>query len=92
MFKIQDGSGRLFNEVQNPAVVYDAQGSVLLKIGEWENMMVYYNYLQELYRNNGLSDVASDICLMELPKDQEEIDKVFQICDYIGVLHKKALN
>lgn len=88
MYKIQ-ASGMIYNEVVRPAAVYDAKDSVLLKIGEWENMIDYFDTVQKAYRDAGFHEIANDICLMELPKDQEEIDKVFQICDYIGKLHKK---
>lgn len=91
MFLIQDGQGKVFNRVQNPTAVYDAKDSVLLKIGEWGNMYDYFEKVQERYRFYGYSGVAKDIRIMELPKDQEVIDKVFQICDYIGVLHRNAL-
>ncbi|PLS19403.1 hypothetical protein CVD28_03030 [Bacillus sp. M6-12] len=90
MYQIRDGQGKVFNEVVNPTVVYDSRDSVLLKIGEKEVMETYFETVQNQYRAFGLHDVADDISLMELPKNQEEIDKVFQICDYIGVLHKKA--
>ncbi|WP_193635662.1 hypothetical protein [Bacillus paranthracis] len=43
----------------------------------------------EAYRNAGLYDEADALQTMDLPHDQEEIDKVYQICDYIGVLHRK---
>ncbi|MCM3109977.1 hypothetical protein [Lederbergia lenta] len=91
MFQIRDGSGKVFNRVNNPAVVYDSNDSVLLKIGEKETMQQFFEFVQNRYRAYGFHDMANDIALMELPKDQEEIDKVFQICDYIGKLHKRAL-
>lgn len=55
-------------------------------------MKQYFDTIQQSYRINGFSDIADDITLMELPKEQEEIDKVFQICDYVGVLYKRTLN
>jgi hypothetical protein len=90
MFLIQSG-GKVYNKVNNPAAVYDSRHSVLLKLGEVENMQEYYNALQNRYRAFGLHNEADDICLMELPHDQEEIDKVFGICDYIGKLHKRMI-
>lgn len=89
MFKIKDDNGHVFNEVKVPAAVYDSRNSVLLKIGEKKLMKEYYEIVQKHYRLHGFDEIADDICLMELPKDQKEIDKVFQICDYIGNLHKK---
>lgn len=89
IFLIRDGSGHVFNRVKNPSVVYDAKDSVLLKIGEREEMDTYYEFVQKAYRDAGFSWAANDIYFMELPMDQEEIDKVFQICDYIGTVHRK---
>ena len=92
MFLIRDGSGRKYNQVNIPAAVYDSRDSVLLKIGEREDMLSYFDLVQNKYRKEGFHDIANDISFMELPKDQVEIDKVFQICDYIGKLHTKRLN
>lgn len=92
MFMIRDGSGKVYNEVKRPTAVYDSNCSVLLKIGEWDKMVNFFDHIQTVYRSHGFHDMANDICLMELPNNQEEIDKVFQICDYIGQLHKRALN
>lgn len=90
MFLIRDGSGKVYNKVIIPAVVYDAKDSVLLKIGEKEEMETYFETVQNQYRFFGFNEMADDISFMELPKDQETIDKVFQICDYIGKLHKRV--
>ena len=70
-----------------------------------EQILLFYQYLQEdrlqlerikqpyfILNKLGSSITANDICLMELPKVQEEIDKAFQITGYIGKLHKQALH
>ncbi|GLI82398.1 hypothetical protein ANABIO32_00840 [Rossellomorea marisflavi] len=92
MYLIRDGSGFVYNEVVNPAAVYDSRDSVLLKIGEKQEMKNYFNTVQNQYRSYGFSDMADDISFMELPRDQETIDKVFQISDYIGKLHRQLLH
>jgi hypothetical protein len=92
MYLIRDGAGKIYNTVENPAVVYDSRDSVLLKIGERESMEEFFNTVQNQYRFYGFSDMADDISFMELPRDQEIIDKVFQICDYIGKLHRQVLH
>jgi len=89
MFEIRDGSGKVFNYVKRPAAVYDGKASVLYKVGEYEEMKAYFELVQYQYREYGFHSFADEICLMELPHDQDEIDKVFQICDYIGVLHQQ---
>lgn len=91
MFLIRD-SKKIHNKVENPAVVYDGESSVLLKIGEKSKMEEFFTIIQERYRSFGFYDMADNIYLMDLPRDQEEIDKVFGICDYIGKLHKDIVN
>lgn len=92
MYLIRDVAGKVYNKVKNPAAVYDSRDSVLLKIGERESMEEYFNTIQNQYRFYGFNDMADDISFMELPKNQETIDKVFQICDYIGKLNKQILH
>jgi hypothetical protein len=87
-YLVRDGSGKVFNRVKNPTAVYDARDSVLMKIGEKEIIHGFFEEVQTRYRAFGFTKEANDICMLELPKDQEVIDKVFQICDYIGVLHR----
>ena len=86
MFKIQDDH-KVYRMVKQPAAVFDKKTHILLKIGEYQDMLEYYSNTQDTYRNSGLHDMASDIVFMELPKDQDEIDKVFQITNYIGTLY-----
>ena len=90
MFLIQDEKGTVFNRVKNPAAVFDRESGTLHKIGENENMVTYYNMVQDKYRSAGFHDIADDVTLMDLPKDQVEINRVFQITGYIKRLYEKA--
>lgn len=90
MFLIRDEK-HVYQHVARPAAVYDGAQSVLLKIGDYEEMMRYFEAAQKSYREHGLHDVADDLYVMELPHSQEEIDNVFSICDYIGVLHRRIV-
>lgn len=90
MFLIRDNNGYIYNEVSKPTVVFDCKDSVLLKIGDRDKMEEYFDKIQNLYRIAGNNIMADDIVLMELPHDQEEIDKTFQICDYVGRLYERA--
>ncbi|MFV1457551.1 hypothetical protein [Bacillus mycoides] len=89
MFKIKDSNGMVYNRVKNPAALYDAELSVLHKVGESEFIASEYTRMVGMYRNAGLHEEADALQTLDLPHDQNEIDKVFQICDYIGVLHRK---
>ncbi|KTF59841.1 MULTISPECIES: hypothetical protein [Bacillus amyloliquefaciens group] len=90
MFLIRDiSSGMVYNKVNNPAAVFDCEGGVLHKIGEREKMVKFYEDMKSRYKKFGFHDIADDIKFMDLPKDQGEIDKVFNICDYIKRLYLK---
>lgn len=90
MFLIRDiSSGRVYNKVNNPAVVFDCEDGVLHKIGEREKMIKFHEDMQSRYKEFGFHDIADDIKFMDLPKDQDEIDKVFNICDHIKRLYLK---
>lgn len=54
---IRDG-GRVYNEVQNPAIVYDLQAG-RLKVGEKEHMEVYFNLATKKYIEAGFPDMAA---------------------------------
>lgn len=92
MYKIRDEK-KTHNEVSRPTAVYsyDERGGVLLKIGEYDVMSDYFDDTVDRYRSFGYNEIADQIYLMELPKDQEVIDKVFQITNYIGKLHEDSL-
>ena len=87
MFKIRaknsENEMEIYNEIKEPAVICDRELGVLITIGEKEQIEKYYEDIQIQYRNNHLDAVADDIVMLELPKDQAEIDKVFQISGYI---------
>lgn len=91
MIKIQDGKGILYNMTENPAVVFDKECGTLYKIGERETMLIYFQFLSESYRNAGYDYIANDMTFMELPHDQEEVDRVFQNSGYIKQLYEKSL-
>ncbi len=82
---------KVFNIVENPAAVFDKSCGTLLKIGEYEAMKAYQLNSIKAYREAGLHDIMEDIVVMELPHDQEEIDKVFQISGYIKRLYDKTM-
>ena len=91
LYLIRDEKGEVFNRVKTPTVVFDGKDAVLYKIGEKEAMEDYYELCQKRYRSSGFHSMADDLVLMDIPKDQETIDKVFQITGYIGVLYKQVV-
>lgn len=88
-FEIRDEKV-VHNTVENPAAVFDRESGTLHKIGERENMLAYFNDTHDKYRDNGLHHDAENLTYMELPEEQEEIDKVFQITGYIKKLYQET--
>lgn len=87
-FEVRDGQGQTFSTLENPAVVFDKKCGTLQKIGEYADMEDYFNVTQATYRKAGFPDIADDVTLMDLPRDQEIIDKVFQNTGYLLTLYK----
>lgn len=85
---IRNELGNIFNRVNNPAAVFDKETGTLYKIGEYEIMKQYYQTAIEAYDGAGFKEVSQDLCLMELPREQETIDKVFQNTGYVKVLYE----
>lgn len=81
-------SDKTYNEVTNPAAVYDID-SGLLKIGEVEDMQDYFTKVTKKFQEAGANWLAEKIRFIELPKNQELIDNIFGIYDYICRLHKE---
>lgn len=91
-FIIQDENGVEYNRLKQPAAVFDKDSGTLYKIGEKEDMIAYYNVVVEKYRSSDLinaNDIADNIVYMDLPKDQTEINLVFQITGYIKKLYEQ---
>jgi len=86
MIKIRDSKGELFNEVKNPAVVADKSprgNYIMLKIGEKEVMEEYYDTVVSNFEKMKFPQFAKDLCLIDLPKNQKIIDRIFQTTGYI---------
>ena len=86
MIKIRDSKGEIFNEVKNPAVVADKSprgNYIMLKIGEREDMEKYYDTVVSNFEKMKFPQFAKDLCLVDLPKEQEIVDRVFQTTGYI---------
>lgn len=80
--KIQ-ASGIIYNEVTEPAVVYEQETGTLYKIGEKKVMEKYYKEVQEKYQLGGFPKEAENVRFMELPPNQELVDKIFQNSGYL---------
>ena len=82
---------KIYREVEEPYAVFHKECGTLFRIGEKEEMEDVLEHMTSRYRMFGFHEEAEQVTLMELPKDQEEIDKVFGIVDYIGKLYQKHI-
>lgn len=84
-------NGKVYRKIKKPWAIFCKSLGCLHRIGEKEEMEAVFESMQNRYRAFGFHDEADDIALIELPKDQGEIDKVFGIVDYIGKLYQRTL-
>lgn len=88
MYQIRDGNGKVYSEVEHPAMVFNMNTGVMIKIGEFKDMLGYHATMCKAYEATGFDDIASELAVAEIP-NQEEIDKVFQITGYAKTLYEK---
>jgi len=79
MIKIRDSKGKIYNKVNNPAIIVDTvdpENYFIRKIGEKEILEEKYKELIKKYKKAGLKEEVKKTILVELPKDQELVDKI----------------
>lgn len=79
----------IYNSVKTPAVVFDKDLGVLLKIGDYSEMEKYYEITTNIYKERSLNFMVESLILLELPKDQDIVDKVFQNTGYLKSYYEK---
>ncbi len=72
----------LVDDLENPACFFDKETFTLMKIGERELVKELYNYHRAAYLKGGYNKQADSLVMVDLPKDQDIIDKVFNISGY----------
>jgi len=90
MLNIQDNR-TIYNQVDSPAAVFDADTGTLYKIGESVDIFNYYEETQQLYRSKGFPDMADALIFVDLPKDQDLVDKVFQCSGFIKTWYSQNI-
>ena len=74
MILIRDDNGKVYNYCNKPSVIVDTvdpENYFIRKIGEEK-----YKKLIEKYKKAGLKEEVKKTILIELPKDQELVDKI----------------
>lgn len=91
-FVFRNEKGEVFGPpTSNPAVLFTKSCGTWHKVGDLVPVLTYLNLYQKQYLTHGFTDMADDLAVMELPKDQEVIDKVFQNTGYLKRLYDKAI-
>lgn len=91
-FLIRNAYGEVFNEVSRPTVVFDTETGTIHKIGDFGVVYKFYDQITTAYVDAGFINQARAMALMELPKDQEIVDNVFNNTGYILKIHNHTKN
>ncbi|MFW9899664.1 MAG: hypothetical protein ACFFDY_00070 [Candidatus Thorarchaeota archaeon] len=88
-YKLINDDGEVLASMKEVAIVFDKKHSCLLRHGELKLVEKYYNDTMYKYRKNNLSDIANDLAMIWGKLDIEELNKIIQITNYIGIFYKK---
>lgn len=87
----EDGEEHVLSGFASLGFCFDKDG-VLLKYGEADKIEAYYKEVRELYKLNGLEDMANDLIFVSSDKwPVEEIDKFINNTGYIGLWYKREM-
>ena len=71
-------------ETNEVSFMFDKKLSVLLRHGNSVLVRKIYQQTMDIYRSNGLNDIADDIIIVSGKFDLKEVNNVIGTCDYIG--------
>lgn len=91
-YKLIDDYGKILASMEEVAIMFDKKHSCLLRHGELKLVEKYYNDIVYKYRKNNLFDIANDLVMIWGKLDIEELNKIIQITDYIGIFYRKNKN
>lgn len=86
MIEIRSNPDKVFQVVEHPAIVYDADTFVVIKIGDAVNIKAYYdNTIKALnsMKSTAAESFVDSLRYTELPANQELIDNIFNITGYL---------
>lgn len=83
--------GVTYNEVYNPAVVFDTSIMRRVRIGEYTDMVAYWQVATTAYREGGFPEMAEDLVVLELPRDQVRIDEMLDNESLLATYYEEYL-
>lgn len=90
LFLLND-QGVVIQAVTEPAVLYDQDGFIQLKIGQKENIENWFKKAISQYQANGFRDYESWV-LVDLPKDAQLLNYLMDHIDGVKQWHDYQLN
>jgi hypothetical protein len=83
MLHVRNNKNQIYLEnIETPACFFDKDTFTLMKIGEKVDVEKYFNKYRAAYLKNNAPEMAEALVLVELPKDQDILDKVFNVSRY----------
>lgn len=87
-------NGQVYNTIKDEvAICYDKDGYILLKIGELNDILGYFEQSREDYlklETDIGSHMARNIAVITIPKNQELVDRIFSTTGYIEIYIKRV--
>lgn len=80
-----NGQTSVYNELTEPAILFDNKTFVLHKIHEKNVIAQLFQEWSDAYQKAGFPQMANSLAWMEIPKHQELIDKIFNNTGYIEI-------
>ena len=79
MVNLKDKYNGVTVKLKRPSAFFDSENGTLFALGEYEEVMMKYDFNKKIYTAAGYEAVANNLVVMELPNDQKVFDEVLQV-------------
>lgn len=90
LIKIKNPNGEVISSVKKPAALFDTEDGTLYKLGEYVEVKSHYERCVSIYKEFGMEDQLETLAFLELKKDQELIDNIFQDSSHLQEIYKET--
>lgn len=88
---VRNKGGRASHVIGRPAAVFNHKTGVLIKLGEREVLQAFSKVARSSYVVPGYADHPDDITYMELPLDEDIVNRVYHDPGFIKELYEQSL-
>jgi hypothetical protein len=74
----RDDSTVYVSGVKRPSFMYDKDTGIMLRYGDYAYVYAIYLKHKKAYEDEGFTDVAEALSILEVPPDQNLVDDLFQ--------------